>query len=394
MTDPQQLATRLYAALAKGDAAGLDELLHLDFVGTTTEGLPLGLGGRYEGVAAMRDEFWWRIGRHYRAEAVPESFHPLDDGQLLVVGRYRGEGRASGLPLDAAFEHRLTFREGRISALVQLTDSTAWLSALGSPLTTLEYSVRSGVAHLRINRPEQRNAIDLAMADELLLVARRIQSDPAVRAVLISGAGPVLSVGGDITYFTEAGLDDLGALFTRMISPMHEAFRILSSIDAPIVTAAHGVAAGGGLGFVYAADITVAAEGTRFVSAFSDLGVSGDGGGTWHLPRLIGAARAARVYLENRPITSDEALEWGLVSEVVPADEVYERALAIAERLAKGPTRAYGHIRALLRDSWSSSLSEQLTAETEHMLVVGRTADALEGVTAFAEKRPANFQGK
>lgn len=107
-----------------------------------------------------------------------------------------------------------------------------------------------------------------------------------------------------------------------MTSPFHEAFRILSRIDAPIVTAAHGAVAGGGLGYVYAADLVVAAEGTKFVTGFADLGLSGDGGGTWHLPRLIGARRAAEVYLRNTPITAADALRWGMVNAVVPADEL------------------------------------------------------------------------
>ncbi|HSV40455.1 MAG TPA: enoyl-CoA hydratase-related protein [Nocardioidaceae bacterium] len=392
MTELRDLATRLYAALAKGDGSVLGEVLHPDFVGTTTEGLPLGLGGRYEGPDAMRDEFWWRIGRSYRAEAFPESFQLLDDGRLQVAGTYRGEGRRSGRPLEAEFVHVLSFRDGRISALTQLTDSAAWADALGDELTTIAYSVEGAVAHIELNRPEVRNAIDLQLAEDFLEVALRIQQDPRVRAVLISGEGPALSVGGDIEYFRTH--DDLGALFARMTAPFHEAFRILSTIDAPIVTAAHGAVAGGGVGFVYAADIVIAAEGTRFVTAFADLGVSGDGGGTWHLPRLAGVARAKRIYLENRPFTAEEAHEWGMVSEVVPADELLDRAMALAARLAAGPTVAYAHMRALFHQSATSSLGDQLRAETEHLLVTGRTADVREAIDAFAEKRSANFQGK
>ena len=392
MTEPRDLAARLYAALAKGDAAALDELLDPEFVGTTTDDLPLGLGGRYVGVAAMRDDFWWRVGRSYRVEAVAQEFHLLDDGRLHVAGRYRGEGRRSGLPLDAAFVHVLAFRDDRIIELTQLTDSAAWVAALGDELTTIDYSVRDGVAHVRLNRPDVRNAIDLQLAEDFLEIVLRIQSDASVRAVLISGAGPALSVGGDIEYFRAH--DDLGGLFARMTAPFHEAFRILSTLDAPVVTAAHGAVAGGGIGFVYAADIVIAAEGTRFVTAFADLGVSGDGGGTWHLPRLVGVARAKRIYLENRPFTAEEAYEWGMVSEVVPASELADRAADLASRLASGPTRAYAHMRALFHQSATASLSDQLRAETEHLLVTGRTDDVREAVDAFAEKRPANFQGK
>lgn len=386
------LATRLYAALAKGDAAALDELLAPDFVGTTTDGLPLGLGGRYEGVAAMRDGFWWRIGQSYLAEAEPERFWRTEDGALVVTGRYRGAGRRIGVPLDAAFTHTMTFRDGRIATLAQLTDSAAWRQALGEVLSTVSLEVEDGVARVRLDRPVHRNAIDQQLADELFEVALRVRSDRAVRAVLISGAGPALTVGGDISYF--ASRDDLGALFAEMTVPYHEALRILATVDAPIVTAAHGVVAGGGLGLVYAADVTVAAAGTRFVTGFADLGVSGDGGGTWHLPRLVGPARARRIYLENQPFSAEEALAWGLVSEVVPADELLDQAARLASRLAAGPTRAFARMRTLFRASPTATLGDQLTAETHHLAATGRTADTQEGVAAFLAKRPPRFEGK
>ena len=204
------------------------------------------------------------------------------------------------------------------------------------------------------------------MGEETLDVARRIAEDPAVRAVLICGNGPALTVGGDIDYFLTAPPDTFGALFARMTTPFHEAFRVLSRIDAPIVTAAHGAVAGGGLGYVYAADLVIAAENTRFVTAFAAIGLSGDGGGTWHLPRLIGPRRAAQAYLRNTPITASEALDWGLVNEVVLDDEVRNRAAALAAELAVGPTRAFARMRALLRETWTNDLSAQLTADGCH----------------------------
>src|SRR6266545_6893933 len=127
-----ELAQRLYAALAAGDRATLREILHPEFVGRTTEGLPLGLGRHYDGPEDMQRDFWWRIGRNYRAQAQADSFHSLEDGRLFVAGRYQGEGIVSGRKLDAAFIHVLAFSgDNRISALEQLTDSAAWDEALG-----------------------------------------------------------------------------------------------------------------------------------------------------------------------------------------------------------------------------------------------------------------------
>ncbi len=394
--DQVAAVSELYAALAKGDGARIDELLHSDFVGTTTAGLPLGLGGTYRGARAMQDDFWWRIGASYRAEARPDEVRELEAGLVLVRGRYVGAGRQSGAPLDAAFVHVLRFEEGLIVALDQLTDSARWHNALGDegPLETIDFSVRDGVAVVRLNRPQVRNAIDLTLARETLVVARRLQGDASVRAVLICGAGPDLSVGGDISFFQEHGGDDLGALFRTMTTPFQDAFAILATLDTPIVTAARGAVAGGGIGFVYAADIVLAAEGTRFVTAFGALGVSGDGGGSWHLPRRIGPARAARIMMENLSIAAADAESWGLISEVVPDQELDDRAFALATRLAAGPTRAYGQMRRLLRDSWGNDLPTQLRAETEALVATGRTEDARGAVQAFADKRRPTFEGR
>ena len=390
-------AQQLYQALAAADREALSLLLHPDFVGHITDGLPLDMGGRHDGPEAMRRDVWWTIGRHYKVEVQPEELRLLDDGRLFVAGHYRGEGRASGRRLDAAFIHLIAFAaDGRITSLQQLTDSAAWVHALGerTALQTIEYSVTDAVATVCLNRPDARNAIDMRMVEEILDVARRIAEDDSIRAVLICGNGPALTVGGDIDYFLAGPGEQFGALFAKMTAPFHEAFRILSRIDAPIVTAAHGAVAGGGLGYVYAADLVIAAEDTKFVTAFAALGLSGDGGGTWHLPRLIGPRRAAEAYLRNRPIEAAEALQWGLINEIVPAAELRSRAEAVARELASGPTRGFARMRALLRDTWRNDLSTQLQAEIEALRYTGDTADAARAINDFAAKRRPEFDGR
>jgi 2-(1,2-epoxy-1,2-dihydrophenyl)acetyl-CoA isomerase len=390
-------AQQLYRALAAGDREALSTLLHPEFVGHATDGLPLDMGGRHDGPEAMQRDLWWTIGRHYKVEAQPEEFRLLDDGRLFVAGHYRGVGRASGRRLDAAFIHLIGFADdGRIASLHQLTDSAAWVQALGgdAELQTIDYAVTDAVATVCLNRPDVRNAIDMRMAEETLDVSRRIAADDSIRAVLICGNGPALSVGGDIDYFLARSGERFGALFAQMTTPFHEAFRVLSRVDAPIVTAAHGAVAGGGLGYVYAADLVIAAEDTKFVTAFAALGLSGDGGGTWHLPRLIGPRRAAEAYLRNRPIDAPEALQWGLINEIVPAEKLRSRAEALARELADGPTRAFARMRALLRDSWLNDLSTQLQAETEAIRNTGDTADATRAINDFAAKRRTEFTGR
>jgi 2-(1,2-epoxy-1,2-dihydrophenyl)acetyl-CoA isomerase len=390
-------ARALYDALAAGDAVRLDGLLSAAFSGDVTRGLPLGLGGLRSGPTHMRDATWWPIGRAYEVRAEPDDLRLLDDGRLYVAGHYRGSGRRGGTVLDAAFVHVLTFdADGRISSLVQLTDSAAWVDAL-APLAdaeTLRYAVKDGVATLTLNRPEVRNAIDDVMAHETLLAAQAIESDPSVRAVLIRAEGPAFTVGGDLRYLARLGDDELPERLASMTTHFHDAFRILGRIDAPVVAAVQGAVAGGGMGYAFAADVVVAEPGTVFVSAFADVGVAGDGGGTWHLPRKIGLARATRMYLENTPVDAETALEWGLISEIVPRDELDARAAGLARRFAAGPTRAYGAMRALLRDSLDHDLSTQLAAETSTMRAIAGTRDARTGIRAFAAgERPA-FEGR
>jgi len=225
-------------------------------------------------------------------------------------------------------------------------------------------------------------------------VVRRIAADASVRAVLICGEGPSLTVGGDIEYFRDHGeAGAYGDLLRSMTTPFHDAFRILSNIDAPIVTAAHGAVAGGGLGFLWAADLVVASEDFRLVTAFAGVGVSGDGGGTWHLPRLVGARKAAQLYLLNEPLDATEALELGILSEVVPNGDVRDRALVLARRLASGPTVAYGGMRRLLRDSFTNTLTDHLQAETDTIGRTGNSSDTAEAVAAFLAKRRPTFEG-
>src|SRR5882672_7974378 len=156
---PAGLARALYAALAAGDREQLDALLHPEFTGRTAEGMPFGIGGDHDGPAAMRRNGWGAIARHFEARAEPDRFLALADGRLLVTGRYRGRGRQGGAILDAAFAHLITVDEGRIRSLEQYTDTARWREAAG-PLRAVLLDFTDGVATLRLNRPDNGNAIN------------------------------------------------------------------------------------------------------------------------------------------------------------------------------------------------------------------------------------------
>lgn len=387
------LARALYAALAAGDRDQLDALLHPEFIGRTAEGMPFGIGGQHDGPGAMRRNGWGAIARHFEACAEPDRFLDLADGRLLVTGRYRGRGKQGGATLDAAFAHLIAFEQGRIRALEQYTDTARWREAAG-PLRTVLLDFADGVATLRLNRPDQGNAINPDMAVDLAEAATQISENTSVRAVLIAGNGPNFTVGGDLSVLAGTAREQLPNQLRRMIDSYHLAIERLTSIDAPVVAAVRGGAGGGGLGLLYAADIVVAADDARFALGYGALGLTADGGNTWFLPRMVGMRQAQQLFLLNRRLTAQEALEFGLVSRLAPNDSVDTEAAVLAATLAAGPTRAYGAVRRMLRQSFETGLSDQLEAEKDSIIAASRSDDAQEGIAAFVAKRRPQFRGQ
>lgn len=256
----------------------------------------------------------------------------------------------------------------------------------------VELTVSDAVAHVRLVRGAARNAIDPAMADALDYAASACVEDPGVRALLITSAGPSFTVGGDLDHLRGA-LERLPAELDEMIATFHRALARLSDLPIPVVCAVQGAAAGGGLGLLWCADVVIAAQDAKLVAGFAELALSGDGGSSWFLPRMIGLRRAQEMIIGNRALSATEAAEWGLVSQVVPPDRLAAEAHRIARELACGPTTAYAEMRRLLRRSFSAGLEDQLAAEQEAMVRCGASADAREGIAAFAERRAPTFTG-
>lgn len=258
---------------------------------------------------------------------------------------------------------------------------------------TLLYEVREHVAHITLNRPEAGNALNQALAQDLHDAALRCESDPAVRAVVLTGAGNAFCVGGDLKTF----LDQSGTA-VRLPSPvlehLHGAIETFARMEAPIIAAINGVAAGAGLSLACATDVALAAESARFTLAYTRIGLSPDGGSTYFLPRLVGMRRALELTLTNRLFSAAEALEWGMLSRVVPDGVLAADADALAAQLAAGARHALGAAKRLLRGSLGATLPEQLAAEAESIAARAQEADAREGITAFLEKRPPRFTAR
>jgi 2-(1,2-epoxy-1,2-dihydrophenyl)acetyl-CoA isomerase len=250
--------------------------------------------------------------------------------------------------------------------------------------------VQDGVALLRLTRADAGNAIDPAWITAFADAVSACAADPAIGAVLITAEGRAFTVGGDLKHFS-GRLDDLSDALAEMVPPYHDALGMLAALKVPVVAALRGPIAGGGMGVAFCADIVLITEAVRFVSGFALLGLSGDGAGSWFLPRLIGPRRAAEMILLGRDISAAEAVDWGLATRIIDADALEDEALGIARRLATGPRTAHAHMKRLLRLSASSTLEQQLAAEAEAMIDCGGTSDAREGVTAFIERRPPQF---
>lgn len=246
------------------------------------------------------------------------------------------------------------------------------------------------VVHLTLNRPAVLNALDRDLADRLHAAALAVSADPAIRAVVLKGAGRAFMAGGDIASFHAMG-HDAPRVVAPLIARFHEVLRILTEMPKPLVAAVHGAVAGAGVSLLLAADLAVAADDAQISLAYTRLGTSADGGATWSLPRVVGLRKAMEIALLNRPLDAAEALRLSLVNEVLAKDAFEAETRAFAARLAEGPAFAIAAMKRLLRASFERDFAGQLAAEAESFEACAGTGDFREGVEAFLSKRPPRF---
>jgi 2-(1,2-epoxy-1,2-dihydrophenyl)acetyl-CoA isomerase len=252
-------------------------------------------------------------------------------------------------------------------------------------------TIEDGIARVVLNRPESGNAINISLARALLDAAIRCDTDPDVRCVVIAGNGKLFCAGGDVELLGGAG-DKLPAILSELIAIFHAAVIRLAKMPKPLLTLVNGPAAGAGMSLSLLGDIVLSSRTAHYTPAYGALGLTADGGLSWLLPRLVGLRKAQEIILTNRRIKADEAEAMGLITRAVDETDLETKAIAMAKQLADAPVAALGAARALILQSFHTSLETQLECELNSMVIAGG-GEAREGLAAFLAKRAPQFKG-
>lgn len=258
---------------------------------------------------------------------------------------------------------------------------------------TIKFTKIGGVATITLDRPDAANGINLPMANELLTVAIDCSDDPAVRAVVLTGNGKLFSAGGDVKSFAPSQ-GNSSSLLKELTAILHAAISRMARMDAPLIVAVNGAAAGAGFSLAVAGDIVLSAKSAKYTMAYTMVGMSPDASASFYLPRLIGLRKAQELMITNRTLSAEEAFQWGAINRVVEDGEVLSVAMALAQQLASGPTRSYGMIKKLLHASFNNGLETQMELESSGIAAMSQTEDGKEGIMAFIEKRAPDFKGR
>ncbi|MCP4490129.1 MAG: enoyl-CoA hydratase [Gammaproteobacteria bacterium] len=255
---------------------------------------------------------------------------------------------------------------------------------------TLVFEQAHSVAIITLNRPDAANGINITMAEELVDVATICRDDSSIKAVVLTAAGKFFCAGGDLREMSGFG-DQAAQKVKAMADNLHKSISIFRRMNAPLIIAVNGVAAGGGFSLSITGDLVIAAESAAFTMAYTRAGLSPDGSSSFFLPRLIGLRKAQDMAFTNRLLTAPQALDWGLINRVVVDDELLKAAMEMAGALADGSLGSHSMVKKLLLDTWNNDLETQMDEESLGIAQCLGSADGQEGVTAFLEKRKPYF---
>jgi len=261
------------------------------------------------------------------------------------------------------------------------------------------FEINDGVALLTLNRPEALNSLSVSLMEETRDALKKVAQDPAAKVLVITGSGEGFCAGADLITEKFSDTDENFSVGEMVSYAMKKWFNPLlldiERMEKPVISAVNGVAAGGGVGFALAADMVIAARSAYFRLTFGPrLGIIPDMGSTWFLPRLIGRSRALSLSFLGEKLPAEKAAEWGLIYKCVEDDALMNEVMAVAGRLAKGPTKAWDYIKRAYRESERKNLEEQLDFERYCQLILADSDDFMEGVAAFGEKREPRFKGR
>ena len=256
----------------------------------------------------------------------------------------------------------------------------------------LEIDEANNLAIVSLNRPNQYNAFNIKLIDELIVAFDTISSDNRIRCLILTGRGKAFSAGGDVVEFRNAQKPD--EFMKKLVSRLHKGIKILKNMGILSIAAINGACFGAGLGYATACDFRICSENATFGCAFTKIGLSPDSSSTWHLPKLVGLSLANEMLFLNRVLNAEEALRYNLINKIFDSETFTGEIKRYAIQISKGAPVAFAYTKKLLKESYINDLKSHLEMEAESIVNAARTEDFQEGLKAFFEKRDPEFTGE